>query len=82
METKNPLKSKTIHAGAVSIVTGAALMLGAAKMEPAKTIDELGKPQDHTKQAVAGTVAMAAGLLAIKGRYDAKTRIKKKEDKK
>ena len=81
METKNPIKSKTIHGGLASIVTGVALMLGAGKMEPAKTIDELGKPQDHRNQSVAGMLAVGAGLLTIKGRYDAKTRIKRKGDK-
>lgn len=81
METKSPLKSKTIHGGLASIVTGAALIFGAATMEPAKTIDELGKPQDHRKQTVAGMVAVGSGALAIKGRYDAKTRIKRKGDK-
>jgi len=81
METKHPLKSKTINAGLAGIVTGIALLFGPTEMKPAKTIDGLGAPQSSNKNQIAGIAAIGSGLLAIKGRYDASTSIRRKGQK-
>ena len=80
MESKNALKSKTIQSGIITIVWGVLMMFGMVDPELPKTIDELGRKQNTNSLKVVGLGAMASGAMGIKGRYDAKTKIKRKGD--
>lgn len=74
------LKSKTMHAGVVTIVWGILILFGFVEGPPPQTINQLGQKQSNNSQTAIGLGALASGLTALKGRSDAQKRIKEGED--
>jgi len=71
------IKSKTMHAGIVTIVWGILILFGLAEGPPPQTIDQMGQDQKAPMQTVVGVGALLSGLLTLKGRGDAQKKIDK-----
>jgi len=67
---KHPLKSKTVNSALVVILIAVMSLLGFGEAEIAKTYDSIG--QENKSENVKELITLAAGGLAIYGRYKAK----------
>jgi hypothetical protein len=69
-------KSKTIHAGIVTIVWGILMLFGITDPGPAPVTWEDPDPKPNKMSTVIGLGALASGAVTLKGRADAEKRIK------
>ena len=80
-EGKPEWKSKTVRSGVITIVWGILVLFGYAEGPAPQTIDQLGQKQKAPIKTLIGLAGLGAGAMAIKGRYDADTPLRRRKGK-
>lgn len=77
MEAKTPFKSKTIVACVLIMILGLFVLFCGVESPPIESWDAMGEARRNVRSFIIGVSILVLGALAIKGRYDADTKIDK-----